>query len=315
MYIFLDCSDQSFNIDGLQLNPEYYNVFGPKLGKVHGKGITGEGIKIAIIDRFDGRYGNEGIMRNHKALEGANLTTVNMTREGDEFIHTEHALICTAIVVGQPFKDANHLKTGRKCNYQGGIAPKANATLFLVNHDKSHKSELAALEEVANGNFDVLSMSFGGNTSWAENSIKKIQETTNTIMVAAAGNKGGIQGVVKPASYEGVISVGSLDSYYCNKSAFSPKGKKVQVFFPGEIMVPVVGDNRNHDQFDFSVGTSMATPGVAGLICLLLEKAKKEGRTLNREDVLNYLNKMIVPDSGLQFEEPIEDFFLGDLPQ
>ena len=312
MLCVIGCSsDQSFPdlTSIMTTDPKYFQKFGPPLSAVHGVGITGRGIKIAIIDCCDIRYPEYGTMKGHMALKTPNLKIRNMTTKFDKNIGTDHALMCTAIAVGQPFN--GYHSSGVACSYPGGVAPGADATLFLVNHgDSRHESLDRAFKEVAEGHFDVVSLSFGGPAKWMENDIKKIQEK-NTIVVAAAGNGGNWEGVLEPASFKDVVSVGSLDTFL-NKSTFSPKGEHVDIYFHGEIMVPI-SDDTNGRMLGFSQGTSMATPGIAGLICLLLQCAKKHDYDIKKKEIfLKILKKMIttITTDGITYNHPEPDDLL-----
>ena len=274
--------------------------FGPPLSDVHEEGITGSGIKIAIIDTFDVRFPNDGTMKRHMAFKNAKLTIINKTTARDKNKREDHALKCTAIIVGQSFK-GHFLSADRfpiESSYPGGVAPKADATLYLVNHrDEKHESLNAAFKEVAEGCFDVLSLSFGNYAEWMKKPIKEILKH-NTIVVAAAGNDGNWTGVTNPALVKGVISVGSLNTRLM-VSETSPTGEKVDIHFYGEIMVPVSDDDAG-DTLMFSKGSSMAAPGIVGMICLLLQCAKKHGYgILNKEVLLEILKKLITTDDGV----------------
>ena len=312
MLCVLGChSDQRFpDMNSIMItDSKYFQKFGPPLSAVHGVGITGTGIKIAIIDSCDNRYPKDGTMKGHMALNNPNLKIRNMTTKIDKNERTDHALMCTAIAVGQPFDGYRYSGSKRvACSYPGGVAPGADATLFLVNHrDRHHESLDRALKEVAEGHFDVVSLSFGGQGKWMENDIKKIQEK-NTIVVAAAGNDGNWTSVMQPASFKDVISIGSLDTFF-NKSEFSLKGEHVDIYFHGEIMVPISDDPKGKN-LKFSQGTSMATPGIAGLICLLLQCAKKHDYDIQKKEIiLKILNGMITTD-GIIYDHPNKETLL-----
>ena len=314
MLCVLGCStDQSFpDMDYYKTqDPKYFQKFGPPLQAVHDAGITGSGIKIAIIDSVDSRYLKDGTMKGHLALNTPYLKIRNMTTKKDKKNPTDHALMCTAIAVGQRFDGyRNDGSQEVTCSYPGGVAPGANATLFLVNlGDVNHRSLSKAFKKVAKGRFDVVSLSFGGPAKWMENDIKRIQKK-NTIVVAAAGNGGNWEGVVEPASFKDVISVGSLDTFL-KESKFSPKGEDVDIYFHGEIMVPI--SDSSGKKLKFSQGTSMATPGIAGLICLLLQCTKKHDYDIKKIDILLILKKMITTittDHGIVYNQPNTQYLI-----
>ena len=104
-------------------------------------------------------------------------------------------------------------------------------------------------------------MSFGGEHENTE--IAGCIER-QTILLAAAGNKGNNDPVDFPAGHPAVISVGSLNTY-SKVSEFSAENP---------VLISItVGNNwhfshPNQKLLKFSMGTSIATPGIAGLVCL-----------------------------------------------
>ncbi len=284
--------------------------FGPKnLELLHKEDINGAGIKIAIIDSYDARKGNEGFQKNHSAFSKSTLAIENMIDEEQkskiDYKYSEegnpHALICAGIAVGQKFEAIRYnkkLQVNENTKYPGGIAPAANVTVYLVDHHDHKKSSLyKALEEVEKGEFHILSMSFGRKRPTAdgvlvqyETYIEKIRRK-NTIIVAAGGNWGNWEGISYPACRDDVISVGALDSFLL-PARYSPP--EVDILFYGEIMVPYPDATKK--LLKFFRGTSAATPGIAGVICLILQCATKHGynRTeFNKENVLNFLKKLM----------------------
>lgn len=125
--------------------------------------------------------------------------------------------------------------------------------------------DLAIQYGVLNG-VDIINMSFGGGGfSDFENDVIQFAVNSGVVLVAASGNESTSEASY-PASYDGVLNVGSITGEEII-SGFSNFGYTVDVF--------AVGSNiRSTGAFDGNIyvdksGTSMASPVVAGLAGLL----------------------------------------------
>ncbi len=152
----------------------------------------------------------------------------------------------------------------------------------------------------------VINMSLGGSVlSPLEAAAIDYAIAKGVIIVASAGNEGE-QGMGYPGAYEPVISVGSVgwtdewdgggawwrndvadptavgDVYVSDFSSRAKPGQDLDVLAPGSWIVgPYLGNGASHPpfwshsqngQYYFLGGTSMASPHVAGLVALMLEK-------------------------------------------
>lgn len=113
----------------------------------------------------------------------------------------------------------------------------------------------------------VLNLSFSANiySHIFEIAIQHAIDRNVIIVTAANGYESGL---AYPASFEGVLSVGSID--FCEKiSEFSvPYQALVDVFAPGEYIYSTYYDNN----YAWWSGTSMAAPLVSGEAALLLQR-------------------------------------------
>lgn len=160
---------------------------------------------------------------------------------------------------------------------------------------------------------DVINLSLGGPTisSGFQKAIDDIRKA-GVIVVAAAGNDG-TSTAIYPASLNGVISVSAVDINK-ERASYSNYGKNVDITAPGgdnstadvngdgypdQILSTRGDDEYSTIQFDyaFSMGTSMASPHIAGVLALM----KAANPNLTPQDADNLIsNGEITEDLGLR---------------
>ncbi|TNE73822.1 T9SS type A sorting domain-containing protein [bacterium] len=114
---------------------------------------------------------------------------------------------------------------------------------------------------------DIINCSWGGfGSSTYENDIVQTVLEMGSLIVAASGNDNEPD-VYYPASYSGVLSVGSVTSIN-SKASYSNYGYKLDVMANGSSINSTVFNN----QYALNTGTSMASPFVAGLAALVKAK-------------------------------------------
>lgn len=214
-------------------------------------------VYVAVID--------SGIYRDHPDLVNTDI------RNGwdyilDEFCEwdsTGHGTSVTGIIGAE----TNNYKGIAGVNWNVAIIP-----LKVASFDGSIyvADTIQAIFDAADLNCDVINLSLGGSVySSAENIAVSYAVSKGSIVVASAGNDG--NGEYKfPASYDGVISVGSIDSKL-QVSDFSQHNNKVDVTAPGEDIYSTADWYYQIDYSDYAFvdGTSFSAPYVSGIAALM----------------------------------------------
>ncbi|WP_316570484.1 S8 family serine peptidase [Neobacillus sp. YIM B06451] len=213
-------------------------------------------VTVAVID--------QGIDPNHPDLKGKLLpsyNTVTPMNQGSPDFHGTH-------VAG--------IIAAAKDNGIGGYGVNPNAKILPIDvFDRAWGASDFAIAEgilyAINKGAKVINMSLGGSmpSPLIEDAIKKALDK-NIVVIAAAGNTGNDM-LSYPAAYEGVISVGNINSQK-KLSASSSYGPSVDVVAPGEDIYSTIYEYERKSSYRKLTGTSMAAPMVAGVASLLLSK-------------------------------------------
>jgi len=211
-------------------------------------------VSVAVID--------SGIDAYHPDLIGADI------RWGHDYIFndvcdwdsTGHGTNVTGII-GAQTNNANGISG---VNWNVAIIP-----MRVVYSDGSIYSTYTyqAIIDAADSGCDVINLSLGGEYySSVENSAIQYAISKGCIVVASAGNDGTAV-YMYPASYEGVISVGSVNQDLSH-SYFSQFNDKVDVAAPGSGILTTADSYYCGYDYDYSDGTSFAAPHVSGVAAL-----------------------------------------------
>ncbi|MCM3760149.1 S8 family serine peptidase [Alkalihalobacillus oceani] len=219
---------------------------------VWANGLTGKGVKIAILD--------SGVHADHEDLritKGKSFVSYTDSFADDNGHGTHVAGIIAA-----------------RNNNRGivGVAHEASIYVGKVldeNGDGYTSDVVKAIQWALEEEVDIINVSMGGRSASTalKNALDQAYEA-GALIIAAAGNKGNADGtgntVDYPAAYDSVIAVAAVD-HQDHRASFSATGDEVEVSAPG------VGIRSTYTDGGYVEvnGTSMAAPHVAGHLALL----------------------------------------------
>ena len=246
-------------------------TWGLKATKVKDSLLTGNGIKVAVLDT--------GMDLLHPDFACRSIMSQSFVPGEAVQDSNSHGTHCIGTACG--FKDLN----GRRY----GIAHKSTIYVGKVLSNAGSANSgwiLAGMEwAIANG-CQVISMSLGNTTPTPSTAYEKVglrALQNRCLIVAASGNNGRSGGTVgQPANSPSIMAVGAIDKClaladFSAKAGKSP-GAKVDIVAPGvDIYSSVPMEQGRYAAYN---GTSMATPHVAGLAALYAESTGTRGSQL-----------------------------------
>lgn len=230
---------------------------------VQQSGVTGQGVKVAIIDT--------GFDYNHPAFAdvsyGGGYDFVNGDDDPmDDAGHGTHV----AGTIAAEYVDANGMT---------GVAPGVEIYALKVldsTGSGSFANVIAALEWATGGaegstKVDITNNSYGssGNPGiLVQLAFDLAYNSDGVLNIAAAGNSGNRRGtgdnVIYPARYESAVAVAATDSNN-ERAYFSSTGSTVELAAPGAGIYSTLPNN----SYATWNGTSMACPHVVGVAALV----------------------------------------------
>jgi hypothetical protein len=252
-------------------------------------GYTGAGSVVAIIDTGidsdhvglddidDSNYTNDSkVIAFYDAVNTPELTNGTEIKAYDDQGHGTH---CAGITAGTGAPDFQYI----------GVAPKAQLVGVKVldsGGSGSFATVMAGMEWTVEKrhvfNIRAASMSLGGPGAieWTSSEEESVNRMGNEMMregvalFIAAGNSAFSAQIGTPGSAEDVITVGALDkntaiAVYSSQGPTEEGRVKPNIAFVGSsVMAP---DFNTGDGYTCKSGTSMATPGAAGLAALMYQ--------------------------------------------
>jgi serine protease AprX len=253
-----------------------------KIEKLNKQGILGRGVTIAIIDT--------GILPHLDFVTPNNRIICFkdfLSKKQKPYDDNGHGTFVAGIAAGSGLISSQKF---------AGVAPKANIiSLKTLNHngETSAFGILEAMQWVydnhAKYNIKVVCMSFGSNPLSGKDPLSAGAEALwhkGITVVAAAGNSGPeTKSIKSPGISSRIITVGALDDKRQENGVFlkeqfevadfSSRGPAFRFFKP-DLLAPGVNlistSNKTSEFYTKLSGTSVATPIIAGLSCLLIEK-------------------------------------------
>jgi len=197
-----------------------------------------------------------------------------------------------------------------------GVAP--DATVYLADVDDSNyeifdSAVAQALYMAYLRNADIVSISLSTTTPTDRMArAVKLCVDAGILVFAAAGNSGRTQ-YEYPASFPGVISVGSCN-FRKEWSRFSTRNDKISVIAPGEAISLPDG----HGGYKLFSGTSFSCPFAAGLAALDLSEKRPRNIFLTRTETIQVLGDslgttILVPQSTSEGTNSVLAIGLGIL--
>lgn len=254
------------------------------IDKVWAQGVTGKGIKVAVIDN--------GVDFTHPDMADIqNPVNENMTR--DRGVHTkgEHGTPMASIIHAiAPDAEIQSYQALPNTDGLPGVALSEQETVQAV---------LKAMDRAAANGANIISMSLGFPMAYADDPVaRKVTELTKKgiVVIVSAGNEGGDlpkgMQIRSPASSPDAIAVGAVD-YHGKIAPFSSEGvvfnpaegtaaEKPDIYASGvnikaAMLLPGPVYAQESVPYNHVSGTSPAAPHVSGVAALMLSAALAAG--------------------------------------
>ncbi len=268
--------------------------------ELHNEDVSGKGIKVAVIDT--------GVNRNHPMMSGAVTKQINISKKNgainaDTNDGNGHGTHVATILAGREVIVTPKI-TGEKVRMIG-VAPEADIVGIKVLDDNGSGQTswvMEGIEAAVEEGVDVINMSLGSafdNAGLSPDStlVDAVTFNKNIPCVVAAGNSfanftigspGGSRGAITVSSNAMKLPTAGIVSTFSSKGSTTDGRIKPDISAPGgnlqykkeTILAGTSGllAKESGDDYIGIMGTSMATPHVAGCIALLLQAGMKPDR-------------------------------------
>jgi subtilisin family serine protease len=263
--------------------------------------LTGKGVDVCIMDT--------GFDVNHPDFVGRNI-------EGKSFVEGEawdvdvkgHGTHCAGIATGNIRSD-----TGKRY----GVAKSANLKIAKVlSHDGSGKTSsiVDAIDWAITKKYRIISMSLSSPVLLNEapspifEMIGQRALDQNCLVIAAAGNDSQRpalpQPVSAPANSQSIMAIGAMDNqnrmaFFSNGGLNASSGGNINLCAPGVDVWSASPVSHGNPLYVLKSGTSMATPHVAGVAALYMERFPH----LNAQEIWLLLEKNARKISALKYRD------------
>jgi subtilisin family serine protease len=244
---------------------------------VHQSGITGQGVKVAILD--------SGIDYTHPDLASVYAGGYDFVN-GDTDPMDDH---------GHGTHVAGTIAAAADGSGIIGVAPQVEvyALKVLDKNGSGYFSDIIMALEWATGGstlpgsikVDITNNSYGSSIDpgiFVELAFWLTYYQDGVLNVAAAGNYGNPAGtgdnVIYPAAYDSVIAVAATDQNN-DRASFSSTGPAVELAAPGKSIYSTYPGG----YYAIGQGTSMASPHVAGAAALVMSSPEAVARDANND--------------------------------